>query len=195
MKSYYIILLFSLLCLSACKATLSSDDMIALVPQAALCTKVIDEEIFDRNGHKVEYQTVLRSSAQADYILVGETHTDPRHHQIQTDILKHTGANTVLFEMLEPKHDQITTQYTKGVLSSAELYTGLQWQHRGWPIWNAYYPIFESARRQKVLIGHASLDSELIHNVNKFGVLALPRQLRQELKLKLGVGIFAGLKR
>ncbi|MFD1199987.1 ChaN family lipoprotein [Brucella gallinifaecis] len=186
MKSYFTIFLISLLCLSACKAKLSSDETIASVSQKTICTKVINEEIFDRNGHKVDYQTVLRTSAQSDYILVGETHTDPRHHQIQTNILKHTGANTVLFEMLEPVHEQITAQYAKGRISSGQFHTDLQWQQRGWPIWDAYYPIFEVATGQKAMIGHASLDSELINNVNKFGVLALPRQLRQELKLKAG---------
>ncbi|WP_273794874.1 ChaN family lipoprotein [Brucella intermedia] len=186
MKSHFFILLFSFFCLSACKGTLSPDNMIASAAQPAFCTNLLDEEIFDRNGSKTDYKALLRVSAQADYILLGETHTDPRHHQIQMDILKRTGANTVLFEMLEPMHEQIAAQYAQGQISSVQLHTGLQWQQRGWPIWNAYYPIFEVASGQKALIGHASLDSELIHNVNKFGVLALPRRLRQELKLKPG---------
>lgn len=187
MKSvFFIHLIITALFMVGCSSTYSEKPP---VEQRARCEIDFVEAIYDSRGHRSNFMTVIRQAASADYVLVGEVHTNTRHHDIQTrvvgtTVMRQPRFKTVRFEMLEPSHDEAATAFHKGTASISDLKTALRWSERGWPIWDAYARLFEAAKISGLKIGHAGMDSELVRHVNNFGFLALPRRMREDLGLK-----------
>ncbi|WP_197026472.1 ChaN family lipoprotein [Agrobacterium sp. UNC420CL41Cvi] len=152
------------------------------------CRSSYVEAIYDASGRRVSVVEVIKRATLADYVLIGEVHNNIRHHNIQSHLISNLGNsgrfNSVLFEMLEPRHEDNAFAFKKGTISGKDLEKALQWTERGWPVWEAYMPIFEAGRKWGLAIAHAGMDSELMRHVNNFGFLALPRRMRTELDIQ-----------
>ncbi|WP_309760547.1 ChaN family lipoprotein [Agrobacterium pusense] len=155
------------------------------IESPAICSETRSEAIYNRTGHPVTVQEAMRHISSADYVLAGEIHTNPAHHDIQAHLVEELARRNrfraVLFEMLEPRHDVVVASFTDGVTSIQQLESALQWGERGWRLWESYAPIFLSAKRGRLEVAHAGMDAELMRHVNQFGTLALPRRLREAL--------------
>lgn len=84
--------------------------------------------------------------AAADFVLLGENHDNPAHHQLQAriiDSLPWQGAAVAGFEQINS--DQAAALETwlqaapEGTLG---LNTALGWEQSGWPDWALYQPVF-----------------------------------------------------
>ncbi len=84
----------------------------------------------------------------AEYVLLGEKHDNPKHHEIQANILK-TFLNTgdlVVFEMINSDQQPVIDEYLAGRISNADLEARLNWKDSGWPSWDYYGPLFFAAK-------------------------------------------------
>lgn len=154
-----------------------------------------DGRIREASSGKVISETRLMARLEkADVVILGELHDDPACHSIQADIIRNLisigQVPALYFEMLtdqeEIAHEDFLRTWVDNTHdSSASKDTArkevLAWERRGWPIWDAYAPIFRLADQNGLPVRHADPSPELMHNIRRFGLLAIPKQLRIRL--------------
>ncbi len=110
----------------------------------------------------------------------------PSPHYLQARILRSLLAAEsrpeLYFEMMstreEKRHDVSRRQKE---LDDRERGLVLEWEKRGWPVWEAYAPLFLLADHQTLHVRHANLTVELIENIRRFGLFAIPLRLRRQM--------------
>jgi uncharacterized iron-regulated protein len=106
----------------------------------------------------VSSSELLDAAAQARYLVLGETHDNPDHHQLQAAVLQHflpsQPSAAVAFEMLDEEDAGALTQ----VSTAEQLAERVDWAHSGWPEFNMYKPVFETAlsAHARVVAAHPS---------------------------------------
>lgn len=178
----------TLLSLAVLLASCSAAHEARLADEATACRpEIVDQEITDDAGREIGLVSLVAAARRADYVLIGEVHTDAHHHAAKLKILKpivaQGGQRSLLLEMLDPSHDPILEAYVERGMPSAELEARLRWGERGWPLWDAYFALIEEARRHRVTIRGANIPGDLIPYVTLYGGLAFPRRLRREIGL------------
>lgn len=112
-------------------------------------------------------QTQLLAAAQnADFLLLGEKHDNPDHHQLQRSVLaslNETGQlNAVSLEMMDSTQQALLQDQTAlSSLSSAQLKSALSWDESGWN-WEFYGPLAQSVLGWGVTLRAANIDSAAV---------------------------------
>jgi uncharacterized iron-regulated protein len=88
----------------------------------------------------------------ADIVIIGEIHDDPRHHETQAEIIEMVDPKSVVFEMLTAEQAGLITPDN---ITSPDLGTVLDWAQSGWPDFTTYAPIF-TALDSAVVVGAAA---------------------------------------
>lgn len=86
----------------------------------------------------------------ADYALFGEVHDDPVHHRLQRELLdsmiRKGRRPTVVFEMFNRKDEGLIATATRSEPRDADrVADAVDWQASGWPDWQMYRPIVQTA--------------------------------------------------
>lgn len=82
-------------------------------------------------------------SLAADIVVMGEQHDNPVHHANQARWVGQLKPAALVFEMLSP--DLATVAGSRRGEGAEALGAALRWEARGWPDFDAYYPIFTAA--------------------------------------------------
>lgn len=93
---------------------------------------------------------LIKELAKADYVLLGEAHDDPMHHKLQHQILdlliKAGRKPAVVFEMFNREDEGLIISTTRRFpLDSDRIAAAVDWEDSGWPDWNMYRPIVQTA--------------------------------------------------
>lgn len=96
--------------------------------------------------------------ADADIVILGETHDNPTHHAIQADAVAALAPTAIVFEMLEPEQAARVTPELRD--DKEQLADALGWEGSGWPDFSMYYPIF-AAEPEAIIVGGALPGSEV----------------------------------
>lgn len=154
-----------------------------------------DGRIIETSSSEAISETKLMLSLEkADVVILGEIHDDPTCHRMQIDIIRNLiskgRAPALYFEMLtdreEVAHENFVRTWAANPNDSSTIKDAarkdiLTWESRGWPVWDAYAPIFQLADRNGLPVRHADPSPELMRNIRRFGLLAIPKQLRVRL--------------
>jgi uncharacterized iron-regulated protein len=94
-----------------------------------------------------ELETIL---SKANFVLLGEIHTNPDHHRLQARLLDGLVRNgrhpAIVFEMIPADLQTTLDRYLQGgAVEASHLGKVLRWDERGWPDWTIYQPIAEAA--------------------------------------------------
>jgi uncharacterized iron-regulated protein len=146
-----------------------------------------------KDGYSLESKIISRL-VNADVILLGESHDNLDHRRIQTEIIQNlidAGRRpAIYFEMLTDQEESAHERFLQASSSTPSESSGsrdserqdvLQWEKRGWNNWEAYARIFRLADQYALPVRHADLSVELMRNVRRFGLLAVPKELRVRL--------------
>jgi uncharacterized iron-regulated protein len=111
----------------------------------------------------VARDTLVSALDRARYLVLGETHDNRDHHQLQAQLLQHflvaqPGAASA-FEMLDEDDARALAQEPP-VRSSSELAQRVDWANSGWPDFALYQPIFDVAfnLRARIIAAHPSAE-------------------------------------
>jgi uncharacterized iron-regulated protein len=123
----------------------------------------------------------------ADWVLLGEKHDNPDHHQLQANfiqLLAREGLHpTIAFEMLSeddrPKLELWHQTYPESVSAFADI---LDWKHSGWPDFEIYRPLFLAAISRQLPIEPANLSRSQLEALHG-GLASMPETRRRELGL------------
>lgn len=162
MKTYsrYLLVISVLAALAGCK-------------QLGDHTKKINvDSIYDlRNQYSISKDQLIEKILANDYIVLGERHDNPKHHELQLWVLQQLQAKHWLtqlsLEMIEPKQ-----QTAFGILTpkdgedKAALQKTLAWPDDGWP-WNDYSSLLQLAVKKSIKVQSANIDGDEIKALYK----------------------------
>jgi len=133
-------------------------------------------------------ETVVKALVASRFVLLGEKHDNPDHHQIQAAVLRALLASgrrpIVAFEMLTPDQAQALARYLAAASGDAAgLGPAVDWNNSGWPDWAYYQPIAQAALDAGVPIVAANLTPATARALARGQRSALPVSLAQRYAL------------
>jgi uncharacterized iron-regulated protein len=131
--------------------------------------------------------TLARELAAADIVLIGETHDNPDHHNLQAwiirELLRKGRKPTIAMEMIgADQQPQLANYLGRQGATPEGLGDALGW-NKHWPDWNIYLPIARAAFDNKLPIVPADADADRIDQVGRSGLNSLVDTERQRLGL------------
>ena len=143
-----------------------------------------------RTGARVDEATLAAAVARADFVLLGETHDNPDHHQLQARMLRAVTAGgrlpALAVEMLDVSQQPAVDAALKEEPRSADAFgAAVKWSKSGWPPFAIYRPVFEAAIDAGLPIVAANLSRKRIEELVDRGPEALGSPLREELEKPL----------
>ncbi len=132
---------------------------------------------------------VVRAAAEADVVLVGETHDNPDHHKLQAWLLRQLAAKgkrpAVVMEMIgTDKADDLANVQLVSNVTSDSIGTKLDWENSGWPSFSIYRPIVDAALGNNLTILPGDAPKDMVRQVSQQGMTAISYSER----VRLGVG-------
>lgn len=95
----------------------------------------------------------METARDADIVILGEVHDNPRHHEIQAQVVEDLRPAALVFEMIPEKHEHEVNRLRKEDGTRAELASTLNWEESGWPDFAFYAAILEAAPEARVVGG------------------------------------------
>jgi uncharacterized iron-regulated protein len=153
-------------------------------------------------GRRVDEADLVARVRAADLVLVGETHDNPDHHQLEAALIRAFAgthdAPAVVFEMLDrEKQETIDASLRSRPGDADALAQATDWAKSGWPEWSMYRPVFEAALTAHSPLLAAGLDRAMAMRIAHDGVDALDPALVQTFGLAgaLPADVQASLRR
>lgn len=143
--------------------------------------------IYDVAGQNyIRPENLRQEVGDARYILLGETHDNPIHHQRQADLVNLLSQNgkhrAVVWEMINrDRQKALDIAWAEG--GPEKLGPNLDWSESGWPSWQDYAPIAEAAANHKLPMVAGNLPADLLRPMIRHGRDVLPPALAQKLDL------------
>jgi len=130
----------------------------------------------------VTADALARRLTAARYVLLGEKHDNPDHHQVQAALLRALLAAgrrpAVAFEMLTADQAPAMARHLAGApRDAAGLAEAVNWQRSGWPDFAYYQPIVQAALDAGAPMVAANLPAATVRSVARGEPGALPADL------------------
>lgn len=128
--------------------------------------------IYDlHNQTAISREQLIDSMLADDYVVLGERHDNPKHHQLQLWVLQQLQEKQWLtqlsMEMIEPKQQAAYgTLAPKDAGDKATLQKTLAWADDGWP-WNDYASLLQLAVKNSIKVQSANIDGDDIKALYK----------------------------
>ncbi len=175
------IALFALACTTSCRTPFPPQQPSTALPwKSKLDTDhplvgVIWDVAARRRVGEAELAARVRAT---DIVLVGETHDNPDHHQLQATLLHAFGethdAPAVVFEMLDHEQQQTVDSTLRAHPGDVDaLAQAVGWASSGWPAWSMYRPVFETALAAHGAVLAAGLERGAAMRIAHEGVASL----------------------
>ncbi|HXC52136.1 MAG TPA: ChaN family lipoprotein [Candidatus Limnocylindrales bacterium] len=135
---------------------------------------VLVGQIFDvARGRMVPRKTLIEAAISADFVLLGEQHDNADHHRLQagiiTDLVASGRRPAVAFEQLDLENQAAVDRAladSAGAPPAAQASAtaaAVAWDKSGWPRFDLYRPIFETALAARLPILAANLSRAKLH--------------------------------
>jgi len=149
---------------------------------------------------EIQLSGLVEKLLQADYILLGEAHGNPEHHRLQQKILalliKGGRQPAVVFEMFDREDEGLISTTTRRYPYEPDriaIATG--WEQSGWPDWQLYRPIVETALLADLQVVAGNLSRARARQLIINYLTPVPNDQAQILedKTRMQMGLFAPL--
>lgn len=139
-----------------------------------------------RFGERTE---ALAAVQRAHFVLLGEKHDNADHHRLQGDfvaaVVEAKRRPAIAFEQVDLDLQDATDRFLAGPSPSTDaLATVLDWEHRGWPAYAIYRPIFDRVIAAHLPLVATGLGRDRVRAIVKTGLDALDPDLRARLRLE-----------
>ena len=135
-------------------------------------------QIWDaRAARFISAQDFYPQIEQADFVLLGETHTNPYHHRLQRRVIDHMVADgrrpAVVFEMFErdnqPTIERMRSHYPH---DANRIARETHMEDRGWP-WRLYKPLVETVVTYGLPLFGADMSQSTVRKIVMKGLTAI----------------------
>jgi uncharacterized iron-regulated protein len=129
----------------------------------------------DAQGMRVDPVWAATRAGKASYVLIGESHPNPCDHKAQArliELMAETGAPPAVgLEMVSVDMQSILDMFNRGFIDVDDLEGMLKWSETwGYPF-EAYRPVFETARRHGLPLYALNAPRATVRKVGKAGGL------------------------
>ena len=132
----------------------------------------------------VSKEALLKSIYQNDYVLLGETHDNVKHHEdhgeMITLIANHSEQAAIAFEMLNEDQEKLVNNVEFN--STDELLDTLEQAKTGWEYKKYYKPVFDSVLKAKLPMHAAEINRKSLMNIVTKGLDNAPEPVQELLK-------------
>lgn len=152
--------------------------------------------IFHGDGRPSEWAELLSQAAGKNYVLLGENHDNPDHHQIQAKILKGLidaiRRPALVWEMVPQRlSDQVNVFDLAEDPQLDDYARRLEWEERGWYSWEIYRPIALVAARAGLTMVAGNLDRKVTRALSKNGIEVLTPEQQADFALRHSLTVAA----
>lgn len=117
----------------------------------------------------VDEEDLWAAVSSAQYVLLGEKHDNPDHHDLQlmmlNQLIESGNVSHVTFEMLDSTADSALAGFVDQQFSDADdINAYLQWDNEGWN-WEFYGPLLETAYNESIAVRSGNISNETVSSV------------------------------
>lgn len=147
---------------------------------------VYKDSILDCGTQKnISFETLIQELKNYRIILIGESHTNDSHHQVQLQIMKgliETGKSVCLaLEMFNPVQNETLNQYTSGVITEEDFLNQADYFNTWGHNYRYYKPIFDFARMNKINMYGVNTEHSFASKIGRGGLASLSAEERAQL--------------
>ncbi|WP_320171502.1 ChaN family lipoprotein [Maridesulfovibrio sp.] len=158
-------------------------------PEMAVSFLPCSGEFLDPAGDRMPLEKLVSEALKADYVLIGEGHTNRCDHKVQlevTDALTRGNRKAAIgLEMVTAQKQDVLNRFNLGQISVDELPEALDWKN-GWRYdFNMFRPIFELASNRRLTVAGLNFPFRLTGEVRDKGLEGLSPQDRAMLPEKV----------
>lgn len=127
-------------------------------------------------GEPVSVETLAADISRHRFVLLGEIHDNPEHHELQADILRLMIASgrkpALVWEMVERGKQSLLDQFRESENDDPDAFAeAVGWDETGWPAWKFYRPIAEVALAAGLPMIAGNLDAKVVRAISIGGSL------------------------
>lgn len=142
-----------------------------------------------QDGSRASLETVVDSLAGADYVIVGEGHTNACDHAVQQSLLTALSSNgrsmALGLEMVAVDKQHVLDDFAKGQVRPDELENELEWRKRwGYPF-SLFLNHFKIAEKENIPVAGLNAPPDLIRRISSEGMETLSEAERAELPKRI----------
>ncbi|HUK65652.1 MAG TPA: ChaN family lipoprotein [Anaeromyxobacteraceae bacterium] len=131
-----------------------------------------------RPARMVDAAKLFSALPKADFVLLGETHDNPDHHQLEARLVRALVAAgrrpAVAFEMIDTElQPEVDRSIRRAPRDADALAQAVGWARSGWPAFAFYRPVFLAALEAGLPVIAANLPRRQAREVVKTGLSAL----------------------
>ncbi len=129
-------------------------------------------QIYNKDGDKISYRSLVSKIKKADVVLFGENHNDPISHWLQLELTKslhkYHGQNLILgAEMIESDNQIILDEYIRGYIREKDF----EKEAKIWPNHKTdYRPLIRYAKDNKIHFVATNIPRRFANMVYRFGI-------------------------
>ncbi|QXE89474.1 ChaN family lipoprotein [Geomonas subterranea] len=148
------------------------------------CTSAFGHTIITRlsDGQTVSLTQLAAAAAASQVVLVGESHDEPYHHDLQLTLLRLLdGARRPIaigLEMMQSDCQKTLDDWVEGTLGEPEMQQAFE---RNWTGWQMYRDIFLFAREKRIPMVALNVPLAIVRTVSRDGFAALTPEERKGL--------------
>jgi uncharacterized iron-regulated protein len=144
------------------------------------------------DGRTVSSDDVAAAADGLPFVFLGESHTNPAHHQMQAAIIQalvRRGRDVVVgFEMFtRPKQDSLNP-WTLGLYNQNEFIEKSEWKTQWGFDYGLYKPIFDTIKADHLAMIALNVPRAWVHSVGQGGYAALTPDEKSQLPQDLFLG-------
>ncbi len=148
-------------------------------------------KIFSKpDSQQLTLDQVKNRAAQAQFVLLGEIHTNPDHHRLQAEILQYMVDQgrrpAVVVEMITRAQQPVLDYFKANPPSGADdIADRLEWGKSGWPDFAMYRPVFEIALKHNLTLLAGNLEKSTVRRLGG----RVGSRLSEDERRKLGLNV------
>ncbi len=135
------------------------------------------------SGRASEMKDIVEAAKNHRFVLVGESHDNPYHHQFQADVIRALAADgrdvSVGLEMFTRDNQAAMFPWSRGYWDDAEFQTKANWKTQWGFDYLLYKPIFDAVKDLKLPMAALNLPREWVRRVGREGIGALTPEERK----------------
>jgi uncharacterized iron-regulated protein len=139
----------------------------------------------DRAGQPYPQSDLVDRMSRADYILIGETHTNPCDHQVQArviELLQSRGVDVAVgLEMVPAEMQPVLDRFNAGGLGLDELEKALEWRRVWGHDFSLYRPVFQAVDRVGLSLHGLNVKQGLLESLRDKGRSGLSQEERESM--------------
>ena len=148
------------------------------------CSVKKDSILDCKSNTNISLENLIQNLKNHRIILIGESHTNDSHHQVQLQILKglaESGEDVCLaLEMFNPSQNEVLNQYTSGKMSEEEFLNHSNYFNTWGHNYRYYKPIFDFASKNRIKMYGVNIDHKFASKIGRGGIQSLtPEELQQ----------------